>query len=65
MGLKPPQKILSDNISAAGGFQNFGLIEGAAGILSGLWPKFLCQIRAHIWWTYTENFKEISQTAFK
>ena len=39
MGLKPPQNFFFENISkstAARGFQNFGLIEGAAGIPSGL-----------------------------
>ena len=39
MGLKPPQKFFFENISkstATRSFQNFGLIEGAAGIPSGL-----------------------------
>ena len=68
MGLKPTQKFFFENISkstAARGFQNFGLIEGAASVPSGLWPKFLCQIRALIWWTYPENLKEISQMVFE
>ena len=39
MGLKPLQKDFFENISktmAARGFKSFGLIEGAAGILSVL-----------------------------
>ena len=68
MGLKPPQKNLFENVStnkAARGFQSFSLLEGAASLLSKQWPKFLCQISAVIWWTYGENFKEISQTVFE
>ena len=68
MGLKPPHKIFFENIStnrAARDFQSFGLIEGAAVLPSKQQPKFLCQISAVIWWTYAENFKEISQTVFE
>ena len=48
MGLKSSQIFFSENISKsmARVFQNFGLIEGAAGIPSGL-----CQIRTLIWLT--------------
>ena len=68
MGLKPPYKIFFENIStnrATRDFQSFGLIEGAAVLPSKQSPKLLCQISGVIWWTYAENFKEISQTVFK
>ena len=51
MGLKPTQQYFFEKISkntAARDVQNFGLIEGAAGISSALRPKFPCQIRAQI-----------------
>ena len=53
MGLKTPPQNFFENTStnrAARGFQCFGLIEGAAGILSEQWPKFWCQISAVIRW---------------
>lgn len=39
MGLKSFENI--SKTTAVRGFQSFGLIEGAVGILSALWPKFL------------------------
>ena len=67
-GSKTTPKNFFENIStnkAARGFQSFGLLEGAAFLPSKQWSKFLCQISAVIWWTYAENFKEISQTVFE
>ena len=68
MGLKPTQKIFFEKISksvAARGVQNFGIKEGAAELPLEQSQKFWPQISALIWWTYAENFKEISQTVFE
>ena len=68
MGIKPTQKIFFEKISknvAARGVQNFGIKEGAAELPLEQSQKFWPQISALIWWTYAENFKEISQTVFE
>ena len=68
MGLKTTQKIFFEKISknaAARGVQSFGLIEGAAEFPLEQSQKFWCQISALTWWTYAENFKEISEMVFE
>ena len=68
MGLKPTQVNFFEKISknmATRGVQSFGLIEGAAELPLEQSQKFWPQISALIWWTYAENFKEISQTVFE
>ena len=45
--------------------QNFGILDGAADLRVEIRPKFFCQFRAVMWWTFAENFNEISQTVFE
>ena len=45
--------------------QNFGILDGAADLQVEIWPKFFCQFSAVMWWTFAENFNEISQTVFE
>ena len=64
MGLKPPQNFFFANISkstAARGVQNFGLIEGAAGILNALSPKFSVKLGQG----YDEHMLKISKRCLK
>ena len=68
MGPKPTQKNFFEKISknvAARRVQNFGIKEGAAELPLEQSQKFWPQISALIWWTYAENFKEITQTVFE
>ena len=45
--------------------QNFGILDGAADLQVEIWPKFFCQFSAVMWWTFAENFNEISQTVIE
>ena len=68
IGPKTTQKIFFENISKTTGatvVQNFGILDGAADMLVEIWPKFFCQFSAVMWWTFAENFNEISQTVFE
>ena len=68
IGPKTTQKIFFENISKTTGatvVQNFGILDGAADLWVEIWPKFFCQFRAVMWWTFAENFNEISQTVLE
>ena len=68
IGPKMTQKIFFENISKTTGatvVQNFGILDGAADLRVEIWPKFFCQFSAVMWWTFAENFNEISQTVFE
>ena len=68
IGPKTTQKIFFENISKTTGatvVQNFGILDGAADLRVEIWPKFFCQFSAVMWWTFAENFNEISQTVFE
>ena len=64
---KDPKNFL-ENISKMTGatvVQNFGILDGTADLRVEIWPKFFCQFSAVMWWTFAENFNEISQTVFE
>ena len=68
IGPKMTPKIFFENISKTTGatvVQNFGILDGAADLRVEIWPKFFCQFSAVMWWTFAENFNEISQTVFE
>ena len=68
IGPKTTQKNFFENISKMTGatvVQNFGILDGAADLRVEIWPKFFCQFSAVMWWTFAENFNEISQTVFE
>ena len=65
---KNDPKNFFENISKTTGatvVQNFGILDGAADLRVEIWPKFFCQFSAVMWWTFAENFNEISQTVFE